>query len=93
MKITAQLLLFVFVSFLITPAIICLIEKDGDLSAFYSFSEEEKSQKEIKAIVNFEVKNTSMDLYQRNSKLILTQHINKHDKISCKIFIPPPKQV
>jgi hypothetical protein len=93
MKIIAQLLLFVFVSFLITPAIICVIEKDADVSAFYSFSEEEKTQKEIKAIINFDVTSTSVDLSQLNSKLIFTENLSKHDKISSKIFIPPPEQV
>ena len=93
MKIITQLLLFVFVSFLITPAVICLIEKDADVSAFYSFSEEEKTQKEIKAIINFDVTSTSVDLSQLNSKLIFTENLSKHDKISSKIFIPPPEQV
>ena len=93
MKIIAQLLLFVFVSFLITPAIICVIEKDADVSAFYSFSEEEKTQKEIKAIINFDVTSTSVDLSQLNSELIFTENLSKHDKISSKIFIPPPEQV
>ena len=93
MKIIAQLLLFVFVSFLITPAIICVIEKDADVSAFYSFSEEEKTQKEIKAIINFDITSTSVDLSQLNSKLIFTENLSKHDKISSKIFIPPPEQV
>lgn len=93
MKIIAQLLLFVFVSFLITPAVICVIEKDADVSAFYSFSEEEKTQKEIKAIINFDVTSTSIDLSQLNSKLIFTENLSKHDKISSKIFIPPPEQV
>ncbi len=93
MKIIAQLLLFVFISFLITPAVICLIEKDADVSAFYSFSEEEKTQKEIKAIINFDATSTSIDMSQLNSKLIFTENSSKHDKISSKIFIPPPKQV
>jgi len=93
MKIIAQLLLFVFISFLITPAVICLIEKDADVSAFYSVSEEEKTQKEIKAIINFDATSTSIDMSQLNSKLIFTENSSKHDKISSKIFIPPPKQV
>lgn len=93
MKIIAQLLLFVFISFLITPTVIFLIEKDADVSAFYSFSEEEKTQKEIKAIINFDATSTSIDMSQLNSKLIFTENSSKHVKISSKIFIPPPKQV
>ena len=49
MKVTAQILLFVFISFLITPNAVSAIQKNADISVFYSFSEEEKAQKEIKA--------------------------------------------
>jgi hypothetical protein len=93
MKIIAQLLLFVFVSFLVTPTIVSVIKKDADISAFYSFSEEEKTQKEIKAIINFEVVCAPLDLSQLNCRLIFSENLSKHDKISSKIFIPPPEQV
>lgn len=93
MKIIAQLLLFVFISFLITPAVICLIEKDADVTVFYGFSEDEKTQKEIKAIIDLDARSTSIDLSQLNSKLILTRNISKHNNFYSKIFIPPPKQV
>ena len=93
MKIIAQLLLFVFVSFLITPTIVSIIKKDADISAFYSFSEEEKTQKEIKAIINTEITCEPIDLSQLNCRLIFSENLSKHDKISSKIFIPPPEQV
>jgi hypothetical protein len=93
MKIIAQLLLFVFVSFLITPSIVSVIQKDADISAFYSFSEEEKAQKEIKAIINFEVDCAPLDLSQLNCNPIFSVCLFKHDKISSKIFIPPPELV
>ncbi|TRX23387.1 hypothetical protein FNW25_13375 [Flavobacterium franklandianum] len=93
MNIIARLLLFIFVSFLITPAVISVIEKDADTSAFYSFSEEEKTHKEIKAIINFDVTCTAVDLSQLNYSSIFTEKFSKHDNISSKIFIPPPEQV
>lgn len=93
MKIIASLLLFLFVSFLITPAVISIIEKDADISAFYNFSEEEKSQKEIKAIIYFEVTSSTVDLSRLNAMTIFSECFSKHDKISSKIFIPPPEQV
>ncbi|HQZ23922.1 MAG TPA: hypothetical protein PLD18_01360 [Flavobacterium sp.] len=93
MKIIASLLLFIFVSFLITPAVISVIEKDADMSAFYSFSEEEKTQKEIKAIISFDVTSSAVDLSQLNCSPIFSECLFKHDKISSKIFIPPPEQV
>ncbi|MFE3866577.1 hypothetical protein ACFX5E_00650 [Flavobacterium sp. LS2P90] len=93
MKITAQILLFVFISFLLTPTIVSLLEEDNDSSIFYSFSEEEKAHKEIKAVfishISFEVvRELSYD-----SSLILSENLSKHDKIASTIFIPPPEQV
>jgi hypothetical protein len=93
MKIIVQLLLFFFVSFLITPTIISVIEKDADISAFYNFSEEEKSQKEIKAIINLDLVQVPIDLTQLNCRLICSENLSKHDKISSKIFTLPPEQV
>jgi hypothetical protein len=93
MKIIAKLLLFVFVSFLITPAVISVIERDADISAFYSFSEEEKTLKEIKAILSFDDASSSVDLSQLNCRPIFAESVSKHDNISSKIFIPPPEQV
>ena len=77
MKIIAQLLLFAFVSFLITPTIVCLIEKDADISTFYSFSEDEKVQRDIIAIVNIDLVSTSADLSQLNNKLIFSENLSK----------------
>ncbi len=93
MKIIASLLLFIFVSFLVTPAVISVIEKDVDMSAFYSFSEEEKTHKEFKAIINLEAACAVVDLSQLDCRLIFSENLSKHDKISSKIFIPPPEQV
>ncbi len=93
MKIIARLLLFVFVSFLVTPTVVCVIKKDADISAFYSFSEEEKTHKEFKAIINFDVVCAPVYLSQLNRRVIFSENLSKHDKISSKIFIPPPEQV
>lgn len=93
MKLTAQILLFVFITFLITPTVVSVIEKNADMSMFYSFSEEEKAQKEIKAIFNFEVASAPDNISLLNCSLILSENLSKHDKISSKIFIPPPEQV
>ena len=93
MKITAQILMFVFITFLVTPTIVSVIEKNADMSVFYSFSEEEKAQKEIKAVFTSDVLNTLANLSQLNSGLIHSENLSKHDKISSKIFIPPPEQV
>ena len=93
MKLTAQILLFVFITFLVTPTIVSVIKKNADMSVFYSFSEEEKSHKEIKAVISFDYSNTPNDISQLNSGIIHSENLSKHDKISSKIFIPPPEQV
>jgi len=92
MKTIARLVLFVFFSFLITPTVICVIKKNADISIFYSFSEEEKTQNEIIAIINFDVQSTAIDLAQLNCKIIYSENLSKHDHISSTIFIPPPEQ-
>lgn len=92
MKITAHIFLFVFISFLLTPTIVSLIEKDNDTSPLYSFSEEEKAHKEIMAV--FIYHNLFEDLPElcSNSSLIFSENLSKHDKIDTTIFIPPPNQ-
>ncbi len=92
MKIITYLLLFAFVNFLITPTIVSIFKKDADISTYYSFSEEEKAQKEIKAVI-IEITCTPIDLSEPNRKSIFSENLSKHDNISSKIFIPPPEQV
>ena len=70
-----------------------LIEKAMDTSCFYSMTEEEVSQKEIKSeyIVDYSFPQINYFI-QKNSK-IHSINILRHDSISSKIFIPPPDQV
>ncbi|MFE3847427.1 hypothetical protein ACFX5D_05550 [Flavobacterium sp. LB3P45] len=93
MKIAIYILLLVFISFLLTPAIVSLIAEDNDTSILDSFSEDEKAHKEIKAvfisIVSFEVER----YLSYNSSLIFSENLSKQDKITSQIFIPPPNQV
>ena len=93
MKLIAPILLFVFITFLVTPTIVSVISKSADVSVFYSFSEEEKAHKEIKAIFNFEEVITPLCLSRLDSGIIHSENLSKHDKISSKIFIPPPEQI
>jgi hypothetical protein len=93
MKITVHILLFVFISFLLTPTIVSLIEKDSDTSIFYSFSEEEKAHKEIKAVFISHISFEDSPQLSINSNLILSENLSEHDKIASSIFIPPPEQV
>lgn len=93
MKVIAPILLFLFITFLITPTIVSVITKSADVSVFYSFSEEEKAHKEIKAIFNSDEVTALINLSRLDSLIIHSENLSKHDKISSKIFIPPPEQV
>lgn len=93
MKIIAQILLFIFIAFLLTPTIVRVIEKSTDTSITYSFFEEEQSHKQIKAIFHFEIAYEIIHLSELTSKIILSENLSKHDIISSTIFIPPPDHV
>jgi len=93
MKFAVKLVLIIFVTFLSTPTIVSLIEKNSDTSYFYSVSEEEQSNKEIKAEFNFDTSFEFIVFSNPVSKPILSKNLLKHDAISSKIFIPPPEQV
>lgn len=93
MKFIAPILLFLFITFLVTPTIVSVITKNADLSVFYSFSEEEKAHQEIKAIFNYDEVIALINLSRLDSGIIHSENLSKHDKISSKIFISPPEQV
>ena len=93
MKIKANLLLFILIAFLTTPTIVSVVKKSSDISVFYSFSEEEKANKEFKAAFNTDVLIAHTNLSLLNSGPIHSENLSKHNKISSKIFIPPPKQL
>lgn len=85
--------MFVFVAFLLTPTIVCVIEKSADTSIFYGFSEEEQAHKQIKAIVHYHSSYEGINVLALTSSLIQSENLSKHDTIASTIFIPPPEQV
>lgn len=95
MKILAKLVLVLFITFLSTPTIVTLIERNTDVSLFYNFAEEEihKEVKEVKADLkqSFEYPFLNSDVLQ-NSKII-SENLSRHDKISEEIFSPPPELI
>ena len=67
MKFLASLIALIFITFLSTPTLISLIDKEVDTSYFYTTCEEEENQvcfDEIKTIpfINFEFTNLSYNL-------------------------------
>lgn len=91
MKKLANILLFLFVLFLITPTVVRAIENDGDISVVSNFSEEEQVQKDIKLLFYFDHIPNSVFLPSLISKLVSSENTLKHNDISLGIFIPPPE--
>ena len=95
MKLAVNIMLFVFITFLSVPTIVTLIEKETDISAFYSFSEEEiqKQVKEIKAEVKTNYNNELFNSLNNAKTIIVSENRSKHDAISEEIFSPPPELI
>jgi hypothetical protein len=91
MKLIARIFLILFIAFLATPTIVTMVEKSCDTSMFYSGSEEESVQKEIKVFAYHQGSQSGF-LVGNNDKsgLILYENLSKHDKITASIFSPPP---
>lgn len=91
MKKLANILLFLFILFLITPTVVSAIENDGDISVVSNFSEEEQVQKDIKLLFYFDHIPNCVFLPSLISKLVSSENTLKHNDISLGIFIPPPE--
>ena len=90
MKFTALSILLLFVTFLITPTIVSVLEKDADISIFYNFSEEEHAHKVFKEFCAIQTSNDLFYSQPYRTSLIISENLSKHDKICCNIFLPPP---
>jgi hypothetical protein len=95
MKITVSIVLFLFISFLLAPTIISLLEKNKDISMFYSSNEEElqKDFKEIKADFINEYEFVFVKLFLFKNSKITSENLSSHDKVFEEIFSPPPELV
>jgi hypothetical protein len=95
MKLITSILLLIFVTFLSTPTIITLIEKNTDVSLFYNFAEEEisKELKEIKADLRHHNEFIFVDLSYISNLKIISQNNILHVSVSEEIFSPPPELI
>ncbi len=95
MKTTVSVVLFLFISFLLAPTIISLLEKNKDISMFYSSNEEElqKDFKEIKADFIHEYEFVFVKLFLFKNSKITSENLSNHDKVFEEIFSPPPELV
>ena len=96
MKFLASIIALIFITFLSTPTLISLIDKEVDTSYFYSLCEEEESQvcfDEIKSVpfIDFEFGNLSCNLPKF---LNVSSETNlSFTNLAHQIFSPPPNLV
>ncbi|AWG23474.1 hypothetical protein FFWV33_19020 [Flavobacterium faecale] len=92
MKLIARLLFFLFVAFLLAPTVVILLEKQCDISSICKFSEEEhEHNNDVQVVENTIVFYPNFLIVKiNNSSLILSENLSKHDKVSAKIYSPPP---
>ena len=90
MKFTVKLVIFIFFIFLSTPTIVSLIEKNTDISFFYSSAELEDMHKDVKLEFKFDTFSFAFYNLPKMSSVVLSENLSKHDNISTSIFIPPP---
>ena len=93
MKFTVKLVIFIFFIFLSTPTIVSLIEKNTDISFFYSSAELEDIHKDVKLEFKFDTFSFAFYNLPKMSNVVLSENLSKHDNISTSIFIPPPDLV
>lgn len=66
-----------------------MIEKDTDISMFYSFAEEEH-HKEVKAEVKHYFENNSIVFFDKETKSSFFSNDSEHPTVFREIFSPPP---
>ena len=93
MKLLANILLFIFLSFLAMPTIVSLVQDDADVSIAYNLNEEEvhKELQEIKAGPNEFNFSFIMKQLKKKSQ-ISTEYLLRHKLVFGDIFLPPPEQ-
>lgn len=97
MKLLVNIFLFIFITFLATPTLIGMVDKEADTSYFYNMCEEEENHapfNEIKSvpITNYSVINFSFgELAKLN---VLMEHdLLSFDNLAHQIFSPPPNLI
>lgn len=92
MKFLVNIVLFLFISFLVTPTVVSVVEENVDCSIVYSFTEEEL-QKEVKEVKAGPQADYTMSFFTVSKKQssINSANLEKHDNVSGDICSPPPE--
>lgn len=95
-NIYSLLLLVAFCFFLVTPTLVKLVQRNADVSIFYTFSEEEhqeehKSKQKVEAFFPLAPDSfTSNDNYNRETDVIHTPYF-KVKLVTLRSFVKPPE--
>jgi len=93
MKLIANIVLFIFITFLATPTIIGMVDEDADTSYFYNMCEEEENHAPFNEIKSIPIHNCSIHNFSLN-KLVKLNVLIIHDlsfaNLAHQIFSPPP---
>ena len=94
MKILVNIVLFMFLSFLVVPTIVSILQDDDDISVSYNINEEEMHK---------EIKDVQLSMHSflevsfvktiKKSTLIKSENLRRHDSVFGEIFSPPPEIV
>ena len=93
MEFCTKLLLVLFVTFLSTPTVVSLIEKNCDTSIFYTMTEEEETHKELKVVFDDHYHAEISLIADASLGKIHSENLSRHDNVSSSVFSPPPDQI
>ncbi|PHR13806.1 MAG: hypothetical protein COA40_04585 [Aequorivita sp.] len=95
LRLTSVLLLLIFTSFLVTPAIISLSGNQADVSTFFSMNEEENSIKLPKLMVEYQINDSKSSLsaiqFLKKQKNLFQHYLNNYKMVFLEVVSPPPK--
>ncbi|HBC03929.1 MAG TPA: hypothetical protein DC015_07000 [Aequorivita sp.] len=96
LRLTSILLLLVFTSFLVTPAIISLSGNQADVSTFFSMNEEENSNKMPKPNFVFDIEKLhsnceSLEFLKKHKNRDGFQ-IDRYSNVFLDVVSPPPRK-
>lgn len=83
----------IFVTFLVTPTIISIIDDSIDISVFYTSTEEEDKgfEKDKIDFISLDNSFNQIDFFFKNSEDNLTYYSKKYPKPYLNLLLPPPQ--
>lgn len=96
MKVVVSFLVFLLITFLSTPTIISVLDKDADISYFYTLSEEEENQVSFDEIKSVAQSSQELLSFFYNSSVTLNVAMVANlsfTNLAHQIFSPPPELI